>query len=81
MILPCEIPQLDIPDMGRNHILEFFLVPVRKIISVQEIYSLLHFHLASFPEEMLCTCVRPGVSSFAILCPVFLWGPKKDFTW
>ena len=39
MILPCEIPQLDIPDVGRNHILEFFLVPVRKIISVQEIYS------------------------------------------
>ena len=21
MILPCEIPQLDIPDVGRNHIL------------------------------------------------------------
>ena len=39
MILPCEIPQLDIPDVGRNHILEFFLVPVRKIISVQEFYS------------------------------------------
>ena len=39
MILPYEIPQLDIPDVGRNHILEFFLSPVRKIISVQEIYS------------------------------------------
>ena len=39
MILPCEIPQLDIPDVGRNHILEFFLVPVREIISVPEIYS------------------------------------------
>ena len=39
MILPCEIPQLDIPGVGRNHILSFFLVPVRKIISVQEIYS------------------------------------------
>ena len=32
MILPCEIPQLGIPDVGRNHILLFFLVPVRKII-------------------------------------------------
>ena len=39
MILPCEIPQLDIPNEGRNHILEFFLIPIRKIISVQEIYS------------------------------------------
>ena len=39
MILACEIPQLDIPDVGRNHILEFFLVPVDKLISVQEIYS------------------------------------------
>ena len=39
MILPSEVPQLDIPDVDRNHILEFFLVPVRKIISVQEIYS------------------------------------------
>ena len=40
MNLPCEIPQLDIPDVGRNHIiLYFFLVSVRKIISVQEIYS------------------------------------------
>ena len=38
-ILPCEIPQLIIPDVDRNHILLFFLVPVRKIISVQEIYS------------------------------------------
>ena len=38
MILPGEIPQLDIPDVGRNHIL-YFLFPVRKIISVQEIYS------------------------------------------
>ena len=35
----CQIPQLDIPDVGRNHILEFSLVPDRKIISVQEIYS------------------------------------------
>ena len=26
-------------DVGRNHILYFFFVPVRKIISVQEIYS------------------------------------------
>ena len=25
MILTCEIPQLDIPDVGRNHILYFFL--------------------------------------------------------
>ena len=39
MILPCEILQLDIPDVGRNLILKYFLVPVRKIISVQEIYS------------------------------------------
>ena len=39
MISPCEILQLDIPDVGRNHIQYFFLVPVRKIISVQEIYS------------------------------------------
>jgi len=32
--------QLDIPDVGRNHILSFFLVSVRReIISVQEIYS------------------------------------------
>ena len=29
--------QLDILDVGRKHILSFFLVPVRKIISVQEI--------------------------------------------
>ena len=36
MILPHEILQLDIPDVGRN---QFFLVPVRKVISVQEIYS------------------------------------------
>ena len=28
-----------IPDVSRNHILSFFLIPVRKIISVQEIYS------------------------------------------
>ena len=35
MILACEIPQKDISDLGRNH----FLVPVRKIIKVQEIYS------------------------------------------
>ena len=39
MILPSEILQLDIPDVGRNHILTVFLVPVRKIISVQKIYS------------------------------------------
>ena len=40
MILPCcEISQLDNPDVGRNHILYFFLVPARKIISEQEIYS------------------------------------------
>ena len=39
MILPFEIPQLDIPEVGRNHIPKKFLVPVRKIISVQEIYS------------------------------------------
>ena len=39
MILPCEMPQLDIPNVGSNHILSFVLVPVRKIISVQEIYS------------------------------------------
>ena len=39
MILTCEISQLDIPDVGRNHILSFFLVPIGKIISVQEIYS------------------------------------------
>ena len=24
MILPCEIPQLDIPDVGGNHILKFY---------------------------------------------------------
>ena len=39
MVLPCEIPQPDILDVGRNHIQFFFLVPVRKTISVQEIYS------------------------------------------
>ena len=39
MILPCDIPQLDIPDVGRNHSPYFFLIAVRKIISVQEIYS------------------------------------------
>ena len=39
MILPCAIPQLDIPDEGRNHIIYFILVSFRKIISVQEIYS------------------------------------------
>ena len=33
MFLPCEIPKLDIQDMGRNHIVHFFLVPVYKIIS------------------------------------------------
>ena len=38
MILTGEIPKLDIPDVGRNHILKFFLVPVRKIISEQDIY-------------------------------------------
>ena len=38
MILSCEILQLDIPDVDRNHILSFLLVPVRKIISVQENY-------------------------------------------
>ena len=32
MILPCDVPQLDIPDVGRNHILEFILIPVRNII-------------------------------------------------
>ena len=37
MILPFEILQLDIPDVGRNHSQNLFLVPVRKIISVQEI--------------------------------------------
>ena len=39
MILICGIPQLDIPDVGRNHILSFFFSPVCKIISVQEIYT------------------------------------------
>jgi len=39
MILPCEILQPDMRDVGRNDILQFFLVAVRKIISVQEIYS------------------------------------------
>jgi len=39
MISPCEILQLDIPDVDRNHIPSFFLVSVREIISVQEIYS------------------------------------------
>ena len=39
MILPCEIPQLDIPDVDRNLKLQFFLLPVNKIISVQMIYS------------------------------------------
>ena len=39
MILPCNTPQLNIPNVGRIHILSFFPVPVRKIISVQEIYS------------------------------------------
>ena len=34
MILPREIPQLDIPDVGKNHILQFFLDPVRKIIQL-----------------------------------------------
>ena len=38
MISPCEIPQLDIPDVGRNHIL-FSRSRVRISISVQEIYS------------------------------------------
>ena len=37
MILPCEIHQLDIPDQKSYSII--FLVPVRKNISVQEIYS------------------------------------------
>ena len=32
-----DTTQLNIPDVGRNHILEFVLVPVRKIISVKEI--------------------------------------------
>ena len=31
MILARDIPQLDIPDVGRNYIPKFFLVPVRKI--------------------------------------------------
>ena len=39
MILPCEVPQLDNPDVARNRILQFFLVSVQKIISVQEIFS------------------------------------------
>ena len=39
MILPCNTPQLNIPDVGRIHILSFFSLFFRKIISVQEIYS------------------------------------------
>ena len=55
MIIPCQIPQLDIPNDGRNHILEFFLVPVRKIISVQEIYSysLFETHFFLDPEYII----------------------------
>ena len=54
MILLCEILQLDIPDVGRNHILEFFLVPVRKIISVQKIYldSLFYERLILMSENL-----------------------------
>ena len=53
MILPFEIPQLDIPNVGRNHIIQFFLVAVRKIISEQEIY--LHSLFHSEPVNALST--------------------------
>ena len=56
MILHFEMPQLDIPDVDRNHILEFFLVQVRKIISVQEIYSDSLFHKASNHEGIRYSC-------------------------
>ena len=40
MILPCEMLQLDIPNMWAEIIFyNFFLGKVRKTISVQEIYS------------------------------------------
>ena len=35
MTLPCEIPQLDIPDVGRNHIL-FFLFQLVKSFQYKE---------------------------------------------
>ena len=56
MILPCEIRQLDIRDVGRNHILSFFLVSVRKIISVQEFYSGRLFHLSQFILDKESEC-------------------------
>ena len=54
MILPSEklLDKLDIPDGGRNHILKFFLVPVRKIISVQKIYS------DSLIEKLFCQNIK-----------------------
>ena len=59
MILPCEILQLDIPHVGRNHILYFFLVPVHKIISVQEIYlDSLFLYVVSLFEQHLNSSVR-----------------------
>ena len=67
MILRCEILELDIPDVGRNHILEFFLVSVRKNISVQEFYSDSLFQLLTGLRSMqesaspvLVTVSRPG---------------------
>ena len=57
MILPCVIPQLDIPDLGRNHILNFFLVPVRKIMSVQEINSDSLFVIEILNSYIICVVV------------------------
>ena len=52
MILPCEIKQIDIPDVGRNHILYFlFSFQSVKIISVQEIYSDSLFEIRFFSVE------------------------------
>ena len=47
MILPGEILQLDIPDVGRNH-----TVPIRKIISVQEIYSDSFFRIKVYHHQI-----------------------------
>ena len=59
MIIPCEIPQLDIPDVGTNLFLEFFLVPVRIVISVQEIYSDSSFICVFIKEDIRYKMERP----------------------
>jgi len=79
MILPCEILQPDMRDVGRNDILQFFLVAVRKIISVQEIYSdsLFGTDISQWKKYVIGMCY----AFLYLLNPVFhFWAVRYNFS-